>query len=191
MKNLLLAGVLVLLVLSGCSTGPADAAAGYRAALAQRPGVTLSDNAAGRAAAARFAALYADLSVPNVEARIRETYAPDAWFNDTLATKEGIDAIEAYLLRTARDAESVQAVIDDVAVSGSDCYVRWTMVIRTPNLAGGRALTTAGLSQLRFDRQGRIILHQDFWDPGAGIYQHLPLLGPAIRFVNRLITQGK
>jgi hypothetical protein len=45
------------------------------------------------------------------------------------------------------------------------------------------------MTQLRFDREGRIILHQDFWDPGAGIYQHLPVLGPAVRFVNRLITQ--
>jgi len=100
-----------------------------------------------------------------------------------------IAAIEAYLLRTAREAESVRTTIDDVAVSGSDCYVRWTMVIKTRNMRGGLPLTNVGMTQLRFDREGRIILHQDFWDPGAGIYQHIPVLGPAVRYINRLITQ--
>ena len=61
------------------------------------------------------------------------------------------------------------------------------MEIRAKGLAGGQPVITEGLSQLRFDDQGRIVLHQDFWNPSAGIYQHLPLLGPAIRFVNSLI----
>ena len=25
------------------------------------------------------------------------------------------------------------------------------------------------------------VLHQDFWDPATGIYEHLPLVGNAIR----------
>jgi hypothetical protein len=120
---------------------------------------------------------------------VREVYAEDAWFNDTIATEVGIDAIEHYLLKTACGAELVQAKIDDVAVSGADCYVRWTMEIRAKNLAGGQPIVTSGISQLRFDPAGRIVLHQDYWNPAAGIYQHLPLLGPAIRFVNGLISR--
>jgi len=174
--------------LTGCTSGPTDFASGFQEALAARPGVTLGSNEAGRQAAARFGELFGDLSEENVAAKVREVYAPEAWFNDTLATKEGLEAIESYLLRTARDTEEVRATIDDVAVSGSDCYVRWTMVIQTRNLAGGRPVTTVGMTQLRFDRQGRIVLHQDYWDPGAGIYQQLPVLGRAVRMVNGLIT---
>jgi hypothetical protein len=122
-----------------------------------------------------------------VAANVRNAYAPEAWFNDTIATEVGIDAIEKYLLKTARGAEKVEAKITDVAVSGADVYARWTMEIRAKGLAGGQPVITEGISQLRFDDQGRIVLHQDFWNPSAGIYQHLPLLGPAIRFVNGLI----
>ena len=96
--------------------------------------------------------------------------------------------MEKYLLKTARGAEKVAARLEDVAVSGPDVYARWTMEIRTKNLAGGKPIITEGISQLRFDHEGRIVLHQDFWNPAAGIYQHLPLLGPAIRFVNGLIV---
>ena len=176
-----------LLLLAGCSGGPTDFTKEYREALAARPGVAMSPQAA-RAVAGGFAGLYGDLSVSNVTANARRVYAPDAWFNDTIATEVGIEAIEKYLLKTAEGAELVSAKINDVAVSGTDCYVRWTMEIRTKNLAGGKPIITEGVSQLRFDDEGRIVLHQDFWNPATGIYQHLPLLGPAIRFVNGLIV---
>ena len=177
----------LVLLLAGCATGPLDFTKEYHAALAARPGVPLTPDAAQKAAAA-FAGLCGDLSVPNVTARVREVYAADAWFNDTIATEVGIDAIEKYLLKTAEGAEKVQARVNDVAVSGADVYVRWTMEVRAKNLAGGQPIVTEGMSQLRFDRDGLIILHQDFWNPATGIYQHLPLLGPAIRFVNGLIV---
>lgn len=176
-------------LLGGCSTGPEDFTKDYAAALGSRPGVVMDNVQDGRRAAARFAALYGDLSEANVKASVREVYAADAWFNDTIATEVGIDAIEKYLLKTARGAEFVQAKIDDVAVSGADCYVRWTMEVRTKNLASGRPIITTGMSHLRFDRDGRIVLHQDYWNPAVGIYQHLPLLGPAIRFVNGVIAR--
>lgn len=175
-------------ILSACSSGPTDFVRDYDAALAARPGVVLRDNAAGREAAKGFAALFGDLSADNVKARAREVYAADAWFNDTIATKSGIDAIERYLLKTAAGSEKVRAEVKDVAVSGSDCYVRWTMEVRSKGLSGGRPITTAGMSHLRFDREGKILLHQDFWDAAAGIYQQLPVLGPAIRYVDGLIA---
>jgi hypothetical protein len=174
-------------LLCGCSSGPTDFAKEYHEALAMRPGTVMSESA-GRAAVGKFAGLYADLSVANVSANVRNVYAPDAWFNDTIATEVGIAAIEKYLLRTAEGAEAVGAKINDVAVSGADYYVRWTMEIRTKNLVGGKPIITEGVSQLRFDQHGRIVLHQDFWNPATGIYQHLPLLGPAIRLVNGLIV---
>jgi len=178
---------LLFLCLAGCVSGPLDFTKDYHAALTERPGVPV-DAANARVAAAGFAALYGDLSVENVKARVRDVYASDAWFNDTIATEVGIDAIEKYLLKTAEGAEQVRAEVKDVAVSGADVYVRWTMEIRAKNLAGGQPIVTEGVSQLRFDRDGRIILHQDFWNPSNGIYRHLPLLGPALRFVDGLIA---
>ena len=186
MKNI---AVLVLFVLAGCSGGPTDFAKEYREALASRPGKVFADPEQGRRAVEVFSDLYADLSEVNVRERVRETYAPGAWFNDTLATEVGIDAIEKYLLKTARGSEMIKGTTQDVAVSGADCYVRWTLEFRTKNLAGGKPIVTEGVSQLRFDEEGRIILHQDFWNPAAGVYQHLPLLGPAIRYVNGLIAK--
>lgn len=186
MKKNLLWSAMASLLLAGCSAGPTNFTKEYHEALTARPGVVLTPQAA-KSVVGGFAGLYGDLSVSNVTANVRDVYAPDAWFNDTIATEVGLEAIGKYLLKTAEGADKVSARINDVAVSGADCYVRWTMEVRTKNLAGGRAIVTEGVSQLRFDEAGRVILHQDFWNPASGIYQHLPLLGPAIRFVNGLI----
>ncbi|MBE2181441.1 MAG: nuclear transport factor 2 family protein [Chthoniobacterales bacterium] len=175
--------------LAGCSSAPRDFTREYHEALGERPGVTMDNWMEGKRAVSRFAGLYGDLTPANVTAKVREVYAPNAWFNDTIATEVGIDAIESYLLKTAKGTEAVQAKVQDVAVSGADCYVRWTMEVRAKNLAGGEPVITEGMSHLRFDDQGKIILHQDFWNPASGIYQQLPLLGPAIRYVNGLITK--
>ena len=34
---------------------------------------------------------------------------------------------------------------------------------------------------VRFDAQGRVVLHQDFWDATAGVFEHVPVVGTAIR----------
>ncbi|MFM8457517.1 MAG: hypothetical protein ACKOB0_01015, partial [Chthoniobacterales bacterium] len=81
---------LLLLALAGCSGGTLDSSREYRAAMAERPGVTFSTADDGRRASGRFSALYGDLSEQNVKDRVRETYAPEAWFNDTIATEVGI-----------------------------------------------------------------------------------------------------
>lgn len=180
-----------LLLLAGCAQGPGDFSAAYREAISLRPGVRWEDPGKARAAVAPFARLYGDLSPENVRAHAREVYADGAWFNDTIATEVGAEAIGRYLLRTAEGAESVHAEVQDVAVSGADCYVRWKMEVRAKNLGGGRPIITEGVSQLRFDDEGRIVFHQDFWNPANGIYRHLPFLGPAIRYVDGLIVRPR
>jgi steroid delta-isomerase len=39
----------------------------------------------------------------------------------------------------------------------------------------------SGVSWLTFDEQFLVIKHHDYWDPAAGIYEHLPILGPIMR----------
>ena len=40
-----------------------------------------------------------------------------------------------------------------------------------------------GISHLRFDTEGKIILHKDFWDAAGGLYEDLPVLGGGMRWI--------
>ena len=139
MKKLFL---IPLVALAGCSGGPLDATREYRAALEQRPGVSFGSQEEGRRATERFTALYADLSEENVRRRVRETYAPDAWFNDTVATEEGIDAIEKYLIKTAtafRDENGDGIVVVDPRANAERVYLKNSMyIVHIHYPSGGR-----------------------------------------------------
>ena len=129
----------------------------------------------------RFTDLFADLSAPRIRERARDVYAPDVFFNDTLKTVRGIDALEAYLVDSAEAVESCHVEVEDVAASGANYYVRWVMDIRFKRFAKGQTTRSIGMSHLRFDAEGKIVLHQDYWDSASGLFEHIPLLGFGIR----------
>ena len=52
----------------------------------------------------------------------------------------------------------------DVAQSGDDFYVRWQLVMDFDVMGKSRLSRTAGVTHLRFDENGKIVLHQDFWE---------------------------
>jgi len=129
----------------------------------------------------RFKKFFADMTEKSVRELTRVTYAPDAFFNDTLKTVRGAEAIEHYFLETVKNAESVRATVHDVAVSDGDYYVRWTMEVRLAKFKRGQTLRSIGITHLRFDEEGRILIHQDYWDSTTGFFEHLPVLGGLIR----------
>ena len=118
-----------------------------------------------------------------VEANATEVYAPDAYLNDTLVTHHGVDQIKAYFLKTAETMTQYQITVDDTVKSGNDNYVRWTMVFTAPKLNGGKPVESVGMSHVRFNSAGKVIMHQDFWDSGTNIYGQIPVLGGVIESI--------
>jgi len=74
-------------------------------------------------------------------------------------------------------------VFDDVAISGNNYYFRWTMETRMKHLARGKTIRTIGVTLVRFDPEGRVLLHQDFWDSAQGVWDQVPVLGSVIRWI--------
>lgn len=176
---------MVLVFLAGCATKPAaDPVASYLEADRATRGVILSkpDEAD---AIGRFRTFFSSLTAESVRRETSRLYAPDAFFNDTLKTVHGNRAIEEYFLRTAAHTEFVKTRVTDVARSGGDYYVRWVMDVRFRG--SDRTIRTIGMTHLKFDREGRIVLHQDYWDSTAGFFEHVPVLGPVIRWMKTLI----
>lgn len=163
----------------------AEHAAAYEAALERTAGVTPPPpgSAAEAAAIERLRGFFRDLTPETVRAMSGQVYAADAWFNDTLKTIRGGEAIEAYFLKTAESAEAVEVEFRDVARSGDEFYVRWRMTMRVGALRGGEPLVSWGMTHFRFDEAGRVVLHQDYWDAAGGLYEHIPVVGGVLRAI--------
>jgi hypothetical protein len=120
-----------------------------------------------------------------VEEHTAKVYAPDAYLNDTLVTHYGPEEIKAYFLETSKTMTTYQVTIDDTASSGNEHYVRWTMVFSAPKLNSGKPVESVGMSHIRFNAAGQVIMHQDFWDSGTNIYGQLPVLGGVIESIRK------
>lgn len=160
-----------------------DALAAARAAHPDTPSEPLIDEALQR-----FSAFFGPLTEQSVRHGTAQTYAPALWFNDTLKTVTEARQLEHYMAETARNVEHCRAVIDTWSLTREgDVLVRWHMVIRFKRFARGRDTESMGISLLRLDREGRIAFQQDFWNAADGLFQHVPLLGWAIRAIKRRV----
>ncbi len=170
-----------MMLLSGCSgrggaTALVDVAA-YDRAMQDHPGSTL----AIEDGLARFQATFDDLTAPDIADRFRDTYAEELFFDDTLHTIEQREALADYMGRTGSGLKESKVEVHQVLRDGADVFVRWSMEFRTR--AAGRNIHShsIGMTHLRFDETGRVVLHQDFWDSGHALYAHLPFVGFAVR----------
>ena len=144
-------------------------------------------SASERAAINRFENFLAHLDEKTAREDTEKVYAPDAFLNDTLKTLHGSPAIRDYFIKTAQGLDSMTVTFDDLAVSGKNYYFRWTMETRMKHLARGKTIRTIGVTLVRFDPQGRVLIHQDFWDSAQGVWDHVPILGTVIRWIQAKI----
>lgn len=130
---------------------------------------------------ARFKTSYADLTDPALAERIRATYAERLFFNDTLHSFGNLEDLVAYMEKTGAGLSSSRIEVHQLVRDDADVFVRWSMEFKTR--AAGREIhsRSIGMTHLRFDEDGRIVLHQDFWDSGHALYAHLPFVGFAVR----------
>jgi len=140
-----------------------------------------------KAAIERFKDCFTPGTPENVLPKIRHVFAENAYFNDTLKEVNGNDAIETYLRQGFKALESCTFEFTDVAVSGSDYYFRWIADMKFKSLKKGRVLRSHGMTHIRFDETGKVVLQQDFWDSGSGIFEHIPVLGGLIKLIKRRV----
>lgn len=183
--------MLNLLLLSACAGRPAvpDPMAWHadslKATEAADIGAPAPGSPAEKAAVERFRAFFGDLREERVKNDIRAVYAPGVRFNDTLKSISGVDPLEHYLVDTARNVESCVVEFEEVLSSPSGVYVRWRMHIRFKKFHKGETQSSIGMTHLRFDREGRVAYHQDYWDSGANLFEKIPVLGSGIRAVKK------
>jgi hypothetical protein len=182
-----LAGVYLLLKTSAKPNHSAEDVANYRSLMEKVAASGLEPGGPGeKAAISRLKAFLQGIGDAKfVRENTLKVYAADAHLNDTLVIHHGAAEIEAYFVKTSETMTSYHLTVDDVAKSGNDYYIRWTMVFTAPALGDGKPVHSVGISQVRFNREGKVEFHQDFWDSGKNFFGQLPLFGGAIEMIRK------
>lgn len=118
---------------------------------------------------------------------VDELYEPGVLFVDPFHRIEGHAALRAYYARMYAGVQSIRFDFSGETVGDDDLVLYWTMTYRHVRLRGGKPVSLEGCSRLVYGDTGRIALHRDYFDAGALLYEHVPLLGRVVRFVRERV----
>jgi hypothetical protein len=117
---------------------------------------------------------------------VDEFYAPDAEFSDPIVRIKGRAKITEYYQGLYQNVESIRFEFSSLIEEGDTCAAVWTMYLKARKLKGGDEIALAGVSHFLFSPGSLLVdYHRDYFDMGAFVYEHIPLLGSAIRAIKR------
>lgn len=130
-----------------------------------------------------FARRFADLNKDNLQ-RLDELYTDDVQFTDPLHEVQGLQQLRGYFAELYANVSELCFDFHGLdQISKGEGYLRWVMSYRHPRLAGGRLIRVDGCSHLLW--RDKVYRHRDYFDAGALLYEHLPVLGRAIAWLKR------
>ena len=138
----------------------------------------------------QFMTMYQTLNKDNLHL-LQPVYSDDVVFIDALHEIKGLPALESYFAGMYGNLTSSSIEITDVqssqpteSESGEGvAYLTWEMSYAHPKLAGGKTISLDGVTKIKFT--DKVIYHRDYADMGQMLYEHIPVLGSAIRLIKR------
>ena len=103
---------------------------------------------------------------------LEQVYHPDIAFSDPMHRITGMDALEKYFEGLYENITYIDFQFHNAWVESDTGSVHWTMRYRHPRLKAG----TDGVTLLRWENN-LVVQHQDIFDAGSLLYEHLPVIG--------------
>ncbi len=116
-------------------------------------------------------------------AGLGQIYRSDIEFIDPVHHIQGIQALHQYFKNMMQDLIHCNFEIHQITEQEQEAYIHWTMHFQHPRLNKSRIIHVDGISHLKFDEQ--IYFHRDYFDVGAMLYEHIPLLGRIISGIRK------
>ncbi|GGA68496.1 transcriptional regulator [Neiella marina] len=128
-----------------------------------------------------FKDMYTKLDAHSLEL-LDQFYHPKASFIDPFHRIDGLADIKEYFAALYSNVEAIGFNYNWQVAEQSQVVIGWTMTYQHPRINRGREVELEGVSRITL-KDGLIIQHRDYFDGGSMLYEHLPVLGTAIRFV--------
>lgn len=129
--------------------------------------------------------LFSNYTRENLEAMVTEVYAEEVYFRDAFKQFSRAEDIREYMLAGLAPLDQSEFVFNRVARSGSDYYFDWTMRLDFKKTPPDTWEESIGVSHMRFNSEGKVIFHQDYWDPTDIVYRRIPIARQLIAFVKK------
>jgi hypothetical protein len=127
--------------------------------------------------------LFTDYTYDNLQVKLPKVYAEKIYFRDAFKQFNASSQLLPYMLQGVNAVAGVQFVFNHTMRSKDEFFIEWTMSIRFKGKEDFES--SIGMSRFRFDSEGQVIFHQDYWDPTTLIYEKIPIAKQLIGFVQK------
>ena len=146
----------------------------------QIPNSLASESAKNELLIEHFKRLYRSMCAEDLqEVLLEEVYAEDLRFQDSFHKIDSRDDFLNYCAELYENLKSCEFDFHDQWITEDQAMLTWTMTYSHPKLKRGQDITVQGASHLRFNE--KVYFHQDYFDGGALLYEHVPVLGTIIQ----------
>lgn len=119
--------------------------------------------------------------------RFAEFYSEDACFKDPFNEARGLEAIQRIFTHMFRQVVAPRFVVTERVVDAGGAVLVWDFCYRTRPWGKGKDQMIRGVSHLRFNADGKVIYHRDYWDTAEELYMKVPVLGLLMRGLRRAL----
>jgi len=174
----------LIVALWGCTGGKPTTLDDYDRELAAtdpaKTALVRPGSAEEKAAIEAFREYYKVFAEEVIRRDTKNLYAKDAFFKDPYKEVKGVEAIENYLVATAKAIDSCTFDIADVSVHDGNYHFRWVMKL-TLKRDRDNPMEQIGMSHVRFGPDGKVVFHADYWDTSI-VFERAPVIGAVIRW---------
>ena len=131
-------------------------------------------------------AFYESLSEQSL-AGFSEYYAEDAYSKDPFNEGHGLELIQRVFTHMFRQVAEPRFKVLERVVDENGAVLIWDFYYRVGSSGQGKDEVIRGASHLKFDAEGKVVWHRDYWDAAEELYAKLPVIGFFVRQLKRLM----
>jgi len=132
----------------------------------------------------RLEQLFSQYTKSYFEIHFEEVYADELYFRDAFKQFNLRSDLYAYFIHGMESIASANFQFNHVMRSKNEYFIEWTMYLKFKDKDVTES--SIGMSRFRFNAEGKVIFHQDYWDPTTIVYRKIPVVKQLINFI-----QGK
>jgi hypothetical protein len=133
----------------------------------------------------RVESLFTGYTRENLRENVTKVYADKLYFRDAFRQFDRATEIRDYFLHGLEPLSAAEFEFRRILRSGDEFYIDWLMRLDFKKTPDGTWEESMGMTHMRFDSDGKVIFHQDYWDPTDIVYKRIPVARQLINFVKK------
>ena len=137
---------------------------------------------------ARAYAEFFEKLTPHNLSKLEDCLAPEAHFKDPFNDVRGSDRIRAIFEHMFLSCSRARFRVLEISHGETSAYLRWDFEFALKRWRPEHMRLLQGVSRVEFNDQGKVTDHVDYWDAAEQVYERIPILGAALRFIKRRLA---